>query len=162
MPLSFFRKKMGRNKRPFHFHSCVPFLPHPKTFSVEVTAAVRALSLDGSSPLQQNFNKLICQSDIPSPKKWMLWKFSNRWECSLWLPCSGSLDYPAGSSFQTRPKTSPQKRRRGCLHQYPIFPKSSNQRLPFSQSDTPSKKAFQKEALAILSKATNTVGLATR
>lgn len=71
-------------------------------------------SPNGSSPLQQDlscFNKLICQSDILSPESQILWQFSsNRWECSSWLSHSGSLDYPAGSSFQIRHKTSLQNR----------------------------------------------------
>lgn len=39
IPLPSFRKKMGR-KRPFRFHSCAPFLPHPKTFSMEASAVL--------------------------------------------------------------------------------------------------------------------------
>lgn len=72
-----------------------------------------------------------------------------------------SLDYPAGSLLTDWTQNFSTDQERGWqdppLHQYPIFPQSSSQRLRFSQSDASSQKAFQKEASAILSKATNAV-----
>lgn len=109
-----------------------PLLSLPKDIQQGGQCSCRS-SPDGSSPLQQDlsyFNKLICQSDIPSPENQILCKFSsNRWECSSWLLHSGSLDYPAGSNFKTGPKTSPQNRSgAGKTHHSTSIP--SSQRAP--------------------------------
>lgn len=65
MPLSSFRKKT------FSFPPACPLPSPPKDVQHEGQRSCQS-SLDGSSPLQQDFsclNKLICQSDIRSLKK---------------------------------------------------------------------------------------------
>lgn len=111
IPLSSFSRKMGRKK------DLSIFTHMPPSFPTQRHSAWRPVQLSELSGWQlSSSTRLVLRqqthlSDIPSPEKQTLWKFSsNKWECSLWLPHSGSLDYPAGSSFQTRTKTSPQNR----------------------------------------------------
>lgn len=130
IPLPSFRKKMGR-KRPFRFHSCAPLPSSPKDIQHGGQCSVGALwmaALLFSKTCPASTNSSV--SHIPSTENQIFWKFSsNRWECSLWLPHSGSLDYPAGSSFQTKPKTPPENRSgAGKTHHSTSIP--SSQRAP--------------------------------
>lgn len=124
-------------------------------------------SLDGSSPLQQDsscFNKLIgltfqAQKTRSSGNSVATDGNAARGFHTLAVWTSQQV-----AAFRPDPKLL-HKQKWGWqdppLHQYPIFPKIPNQRLPFAHSNASSQKAFQKEASTILPKATNTVGLAT-
>lgn len=171
MPLSSSRKKMGR--KTFSFPLACPFPSPPKDIQHEGQCSCQS-SLDGGSPLQQDFsclNKLICRSDIRSlKKKQILWQFDSntyRWERSSRLPRSPAWTTRQVAAYRpdpellhrpgaglARPTTPPGK----TYHSTSI---PSSQRAPLRGcvflSDASSQKAFQKEASAILSKATNAV-----
>lgn len=165
-PTVLLQEKDGEKERSFHFHSCAPLLPHPKTFSMEASAAVRtlwkaALLFSKTCPASTNSSVSLTFQAQKTRSSGNSVATDGNAACGFHTLAVWTSQQVA--AFRPDPKLLTEQKwgwQDPPLHQYPIFPKSPNQRLPFSHSNAFSQKAFQKEASAILPKATNTVGLA--